>query len=104
MADEKDKGSKASEFVRKVLTVGMGAVFLTEESLRSMVAEFKLPKELLVALLESANKTRREFFQGMSDEVISRIVNKVNVKDLVQEFMRDNEMELQIKVKFTPRK
>jgi len=99
-----DLASKASDLVKKVLTVGVGAVFLTEESLRTLVSEFKLPKELLVQLLESANKTRQTFFQGMSEDVIHRVMDKVNVPDLIRELLEKNEIDLNIKVRFSPKK
>lgn len=98
-----DLGSKASELFRKALTAGIGAVFLTEESLRSLVTEFKLPKEILAQILDSANKTRRDFFQNLSQDVISRVVDKVNVKDLVTEFLSQNDVELKVQVRFVPR-
>ena len=45
---------KAMDFAKKLLTVGMGTAFLTEEALRALVTEFKIPKELIGGLLESA--------------------------------------------------
>ena len=50
-----------TDLMKKMLTVGVGTLFLTEESLRGLVSEIKLPKELLGGVLESANKTRKEF-------------------------------------------
>ena len=102
MAD--DLATKASDFLKKVVTAGVGAVFLTEESLKSLVGELKLPKELLVSLIESANKTRREFLQNMSQDVMNRIVSKVNVRDVMNEFLHQNEIDLHVRLRFRPRK
>ena len=67
-----DFQSKATDLMKKILTAGVGAVFLTEESLRSLMAEFKLPKEVLVGVLEVANKTRKEFVQNISQDMLDR--------------------------------
>jgi hypothetical protein len=99
-----DLQSKAAELMKKVLTVGVGAIFLTEESLQGLVSEFKLPKELLAAILESANKTKGEFLRTISDEVISRVMEKLNVGELIQEMVTHNEIELEMTVRFKPKK
>src|SRR5690606_9989416 len=70
MADREDLQSKAADLVKKVLTVGVGAIFLTEESVRALVSEFKLPKELLTGILSTANKTRHEFLSKLSTDIL----------------------------------
>ncbi|NDC33996.1 MAG: histidine--tRNA ligase [Synechococcaceae bacterium WB9_2_112] len=57
------------------------------QSLRGMVSEFKLPKELLGGILESANKTRREFLGNLSQELISRVSEKIDSRELVKEIL-----------------
>ena len=99
-----DLQSKAADLVKKVLTVGVGAVFLTEESLRNLTADFKLPKELLTGLLDSASKTKNEFFQNLSNELITRILEKADPKQLVQELLANNTIEVKAEIKLTPRK
>jgi hypothetical protein len=99
-----DLQNKAAELMKKVLTVGVGAVFLTEESLRGLVSEFKLPKELLSAVLDSANKTKTEFLRGLADEVISRVMDKMDLVELVQEIISRNEVELEMTVRLKPKK
>lgn len=102
MAD--DIQSKAAELVKKALTVGVGAVFLTEESLRAMVSEFKLPKELMTSLLESATRSRNDFFQKLSSDVIERVTSKLDPQALLAEFLEKNEVEFHVRVSVKPHK
>jgi hypothetical protein len=101
--DGDDLQSKAGDFVRKVLTVGVGTVFLTEEALRGLVSEVKLPKELLTGLLDSASRTKNEFFGKLSEEIMQKVVSKIDPKELVQELLERNEIELNVKVQFKPK-
>jgi hypothetical protein len=101
--DGDDLQSKAGDFVRKVLTVGVGTVFLTEEALRNLVSEVKLPKELLTTLLDSAGRTKNEFFSKLSDEIMQKVVSKIEPQALVQELLEKNEIELNVKVRFKPK-
>ncbi|NDD91744.1 hypothetical protein EBZ37_06640 [bacterium] len=103
MASDENLQSKATDFVKKVLTVGMGTLFLTEESLKGLVSEFKLPKELLGGILESANKTRREFLGNLSQELITRVSEKVDARELVKEVLDRNEIEISMKISFKPK-
>ena len=98
-----DLQSKASELVKKILTVGVGAIFLTEESLRGLISEFKLPKELLTGILDSANKTKNDFIQKLSSEVMDRVLTQVDPKVWIQEILSNNEIELNVKVNFKPK-
>ncbi len=48
------------EFVRKAAVAGLGAVFMTEEGIRSLAGQLKLPKEMLGVILSQAEKTKTE--------------------------------------------
>ncbi|MEO5969992.1 MAG: hypothetical protein ABIQ95_08695 [Bdellovibrionia bacterium] len=99
-----DLQAKAAEMMKKVLTVGVGALFLTEESLRALVSDFKLPKELLSAILESANKMKGDFLKNLSSDLMSQLMSHVDVAKLVEEIVAKNEIELKINVNFKPKK
>ncbi len=98
-----DLKDKAAELVKKVLTVGVGAAFMTEETVRNLVAELKLPKELIGGLLEGANKTKNEFFANLSREIIGRITEQLDPPALAQEILEKNEIEFTVKVNFRPK-
>ena len=99
-----DLQSKATELVRKLLIVGVGTVFLTEESLRTLISDFKLPKDLIAGILESASKTKNEFLSKLSSDLLDRAMEKVDIQSQVQEILEKNELDLQIKLNFRPKK
>jgi hypothetical protein len=101
MAD--DLQSKAAEMMKKVLTVGVGTIFLTEESLRGLIGELKVPKELLGGILESAQKTKDEFLKNLSKDVMSRVSDKIDPVTLVEEFLSRNDIDFHIKMSFKPK-
>jgi hypothetical protein len=96
-----DLTSKAADFVKKALTVGVGAVFMTEESVRNLVSELKIPKELIQGLLEGAQKTKAEFFQKLSTDLLDRVSSKVDPEKVLTEFLSKN--EIQITLRFRPK-
>ena len=101
MAD--DLKSKAAELVQKVLTVGVGSIFLTEQSLRNLFSELKLPKEMLAGVLDSASKTKNDFLAKLSTDMLDRVKDQINVQALVEEILRKNDLELHVKLSFKPK-
>ena len=98
-----DLKSQAAEVVRKALTVGVGAVFLTEESLRAIIKDLKLPKELIGGLLESANRTKSEFFEKLSQDILSRVKGPFDPREIVQDVLQKNEIHMDMKISFQPK-
>lgn len=96
-------GAKAGDMLKKAITVGLGAAVLTEESIRALVGELKLPKELVANLLAQAKETRSEFLGKFSTDLLERVQSRVDPVALVNEVLRKNDIELSIKIKVTPK-
>jgi hypothetical protein len=88
-SDKADKGDRdekqgLSEALKKVFSVGVSAAFMTEEGIRKYLSDLKLPKEILEALLASANKSKEELTNRVAKE-INGIMSKI---DWVQELSK----------------
>jgi hypothetical protein len=57
------------EAMRKVAFAGLGALFMTEEGIRSLAGQLKLPKEALGFVLSQAERTKDEVGRVISEEV-----------------------------------
>ena len=67
--DVKKLSGLVPDIVRRAVLTGVGALFMTEEGLRSLVGEMKLPKDALAFLLAQAEKTRGEVARVVTSEV-----------------------------------
>jgi hypothetical protein len=56
------------DIVRRAVLTGVGALFMTEEGIRNLVGEMKLPKDALAFLLSQADKTRTEVARVVTQE------------------------------------
>ncbi len=104
--EDQDGGTRNPiDWAKKLLTLGVGAIFLTEESIRGFAQDFKLPKEVLSAILENAGKLRSDFIQNFSSELMSKVSGRFDPHLFMGEFFRKNEvtLEIKIKVKETPK-
>ena len=66
--EEQAKGF-VPEIVRRAVLTGVGALFMTEEGIRNLVGEMKLPKDALAFLLAQADKTRSDVTRIVTHEV-----------------------------------
>ena len=57
------------ELMRKVAFAGLGALFMTEEGIRSLAGQLKLPKEALGFVLSQAERTKDEVGRVLSEEL-----------------------------------
>lgn len=108
MVDNNDDSSDTKngligEAIKKVFTVGMGAAFLTEESIRNYLGELKLPKEFLNMLLQGASKSKEEMMKKVGNE-IATVVSKLDLAKEATEFLQTHSVKITAEIDFTKKK
>jgi len=96
---EEMNDSGVMSWAKKLMTVGVGTFFLTEEALRTLVTEFKFPKEIVGSVMDGAKIVRKEFMQNVVNEMIAKVSDKINPADAIAEFLRKNEVTFEVKIK-----
>lgn len=106
MANDSDsKDGKVSDDVKgllgdtlkKVFTAGVSAAFMTEESVRTYLAELKLPKEILNVLLQNAAKSKDEITNRISKEAIA-MLHKVDIVNEVSKFAENHKFIIKAEI------
>ena len=85
--------------LRKAIAAGVGAVFLTEEGIRNMVSELKLPKEALSFLLQQADRTRTEVMTAVGKEV-KRYLKSSELEKLLADVLQHFTVEIKAEIRF----
>lgn len=99
----KKRGISITDIAKKVFAVGIGAAFLTEESIRNALGEFKLPKEILTTLIQNASKTRDVISNQVANEII-KIVNKIDFVKEASRFVEEHKFKISAEVEVTKKK
>ncbi len=70
MSGKSDKESdlKITEVLKKVLTAGVGAAFMTEDAVKGLLADLPLPKDILNGLLSMAKNSKEDFINSVKSE------------------------------------
>lgn len=102
---EDDRGLRGviPDIVRKVAVAGLGAVFMTEEGIRSLAGQLKLPKEALGMVLGQAEKTKEEIGRVISEE-IRRFLQSEKLRNEFLKMIAGMTLEIKAEVKLVPDK
>lgn len=95
------RGGRVPEFVRKVAVAGLGALFMTEEGIRNLAGQLKLPKEVLGHLLQQAEKTKDEVGRVASEE-IRRFLQSDKLREEFVKLFSGMTVEIKAQVRLVP--
>ncbi len=90
------------DMARKALMTGIGAVFMSEESLRSQLSEMKLPKEAMGAMVNTADKTKREIIDVVARETRA-FLSRLEVEKMVGRILVGTTIEINTKIRIMPK-
>ncbi len=95
--DEDESGPKWTDMLRKVMSVGLGAAFMTEESIRKAATELKLPKEVLSTILQGATRSKEEFLNRVGNETI-KLISKIDFVKEASRFVEEHKFKIQAEI------
>lgn len=99
--EQEGKGGILSEMARKVFLTGLGAIFVTEESIRSALTELKLPKDAMGFVLDQAKKQKNDLVAVVANE-LSNFLSKLKVHEEIQKALTKLQIHIEAKLSFTP--
>lgn len=89
------------ELMRKVAFAGLGALFMTEEGIRSLAGQLKLPKEALGFVLSQAERTKDEVGRVLSEEV-RRFLRSDKLREEFLQLLSGMRVEITAQVRLVP--
>ncbi|MGE4130199.1 MAG: hypothetical protein AB7F86_01100 [Bdellovibrionales bacterium] len=92
-----DNLPKWGEVLRKVMSVGLGAAFMTEESVRSALSGLNLPKEVLTSILQSANRSKEDLLNRVGNETI-KLLSKIDFVKEASRFVEEHKFRIQAEI------
>ncbi len=102
-SSDRDDRVGISDTLKKVVSAGVSAAFMTEEGIRKYVADLKLPKEILEALLSGANKSKEELTSRVAKE-INGIISKIDWIDELSKFAESHKFKIKAEIEIEKKK
>ncbi|HME91264.1 MAG TPA: hypothetical protein VKE49_07560 [Myxococcaceae bacterium] len=89
------------ELVKRMAVAGLGAIFMTEEGIRNLAGQLKLPKEVLAFILSQAEKTKDELARIVSEE-LRRFLQSEKLREEFVKLLAGMTMEINAQVRLVP--
>src|SRR5690554_36087 len=89
------------DIFKRSLTSGLGSLFMSDDGLRSLVADKKLPKEAVGYLIGQADATKREFMRIVSRE-IREFLETMDFGGELTKILTSISFEIRTEVRFIP--
>ncbi|MFP5384727.1 MAG: hypothetical protein ACLGHN_01520 [Bacteriovoracia bacterium] len=103
MAEEREKDGKVEGLLKKVLTTGVTAAFMTEESIRAVLKDVPLPKDIVGGLVENAKNTKTEFVTGVKNELKSYL-DKIDLSREIDKILEKYDFEVKATISLKRKK
>ena len=108
MSDKKDEQSRwrskiegaVPDIVKRTLSVGVSGFLLSEDGIKGLVSDLKLPKDVVTFLLAQSEKTRQEIARIFAEEVRKYLENN-DVAEITRDFVEDMNVEISTSIKIT---
>jgi hypothetical protein len=100
---DKDKDGKIGDLFKKVLTTGVTAAFMTEESVRALLKDVPLPKDMVGGLLENARNTKTEFVSSVKNELKSYL-DKIDLTREIDKIIEKYDFEVKANISLKRKK
>lgn len=98
-----EKDGKVEGILKKVLTTGVTAAFMTEESIRAVLKDVPLPKDIVGGLVENAKSTKTEFVAGVKNELKSYL-NKIDLSKEIDKVIEKYDFEVKATISLKRKK
>ena len=97
--EKEGRASPIEGIIKKVVSVGIGAAFMTEESVKKILEDLPLPKDIIAGLIQNAKGAKVEFTDGIREE-LSYYLSKVDTAKIVTDVLDRYDLEVEAKFKF----
>jgi hypothetical protein len=89
------------EILKRAMLSGLGAISVTEETIRGAVTDMKLPKEAVAYLLEQADSTKDQFLALVARE-IREFLTEADLGQEIARALSSMHVEVNMRIGFVP--
>ncbi len=97
--DSKEE-NKIGDLFKKVVSTGINAAFMTEDTVKNLIHELPIPKEVVNGLIQNAKTSKDEFITSVKGE-LREYLNKIDLSKEVDRIIENYDIEINAKINLT---
>lgn len=87
------------DIIKRIVSVGVGSAFMTDESVKNLLHDLPLPKDIINGLLQNARQAKADFLETLREEIKNQ-VGRVDPSKLVDDLVERYDIEVSAKLSF----
>ena len=100
MADPDETGPES--LTGKILALGLGAYFLTEDTVRRYVKDAKIPRDIARSITQNASKGKDDLYRFVAAE-LSKFLKQMDLQEELDRFVENHKIKISAEIEFLPR-
>lgn len=102
MSDRPEDEEYPESLTRRILTLGLGAYFLTEDTVRRYVKDAKIPRNIAQGIVHNATKGKDELYGFVARE-LSGFLKQMDLQAELDRFVRSHKVRISAEIEFIPK-
>jgi len=99
--EEAGRLKSVTDVVRKAMVAGLGAVFMTEDGIRALVKDLKLPKDVMGYVMGHAEKSKADLSRIVSEEA-RRFFQSDALRNEIVRLLSEMTIEVKAEIRLKP--
>jgi hypothetical protein len=91
------------DILKKAVLISIGGILLTEETIRKILSDLKISKEIVSVIVLQSNRAKDEIVRILSGE-FRTLFRNVNLKNEINKMLKDLKVRVQMEVDFESKK
>jgi hypothetical protein len=102
VSDRPEDEEYPESLTRRILTLGLGAYFLTEDTVRRYVKDAKIPRNIAQGIVHNATKGKDELYGFVARE-LSGFLKQMDLQAELDRFVRSHKVRISAEIEFIPK-
>ena len=91
--NQEKKDSGIQDIIRRIASVGVGAAFMTEDTVKSLLNDLPIPKDIISGLVQNAKGAKDEVAKSLRDE-IKKYLSRVDTENIIDHLAENYDVEV----------
>ena len=87
------------DIVKKIILTSIGGVMMTEETVRKILSELNLSKEIVALAVTQTTKAKEEVVKAVSGE-LRQLIRKVDIRNEIYKMLKDTKINVKMEIDF----
>lgn len=103
MNKKSEKETGIGDTLKRLASLGVGAAFMTEDAIKSVLSDVPLPKDIINGLLSNAKNAKEDFVTSLREE-LRAYFSKIDLKKLTDYVLENYDVEVNASLSFKKKK